>query len=848
MRIDEDGGHGGRGQSLLSLGEALSEPAPAGPSRLAQAIAQVRAERGIAPPREAAQPVPHHEPPPAATPRISPLLEALAVEPQAQQRPLPPPPAEDWPRERSTGEVPPLLSAASQWPEKRPVYPASKVQPKSPPAVEESDPERVDDTPPASPIAAAVAAVKAVHAAKETRTEAQATAVPESASSRQSQEKLPFPALEPFPVAQPGEAFWSDAARVLGLEDPDEQAGTSAARTAAPVARRGRAGASPSTEFSAGGVIAGLRRSLGLIMAATIAGTLLGGGAALMTPRTYSSTAELLADGRGVASDAAAQQPAMPDEALRVMVENQLRILRSQSLLAEVADRLKLSDDPEFDGTADGMSLSALAQIISGGPSNVDPERRKLIAAQALARSLAITRDGASFVIDITATTRDPDKSALIANTLADTFLATGGQDGAKGAVRVLADPSSSEAAPANAPQATRIMSRAMPALASNPPSRVSIIFKGLALGLIAGLGLALLQMVRRYFAASQPQEDAAPVAVPRQAARANPSAERQAAARREAPPPRAATEPSRAEAVDRMTNPPEPVAHPAPEEDRPMQRSPYRRSNESYPAASAGQGSYQDRHQPSNYRQAPMRPAAYAPQPGPSAYPQDAGDPRRAARSAEPYWQQPMPATPPQNWGNAPQPPHPGQQQMLHPHQYPMQSRPLDYAPAMPPQPQAYAPAPGYGPYVEPAPAYGSYGEPAPTYGREPSGPGFPAARYGDRDASAYGPEPVGRRPYDPRYDHAQFLYGAETMGPQDPRTGGQLPSAYRPEPIRMAARDPRYGDHAPHAYASQEPQNWQAQPRETDQSIEEIRATLRECREAIRDLGDKRTRRRYF
>lgn len=850
MRIDEDGEHGGRGQSLLSLGEALSEPAPAGPSRLAQAIAQVRAEKGIAPPRETAQPAPHHELPPAPAPRISPLLEALAAEPQAQERPLPPP-VEDWPRERNTGEVPPLLAAASQWPEKRPPRPAAKLEAKPLPAVKESDPDPIDDTPPASPIAAAVAAVKAVHAAKEFRAEAEAQSAEEPASPPQSRQKPSLPELEPFPMAQPGDAFWDDAARVLGLDDgAPAHAGASGLRDPTIPAGRGRAGASAPAAFSAGSVVAAVRGSLRLIMATTVAGTLLGGGVALLTPRTYSSTAELLADGRGLSADTSAPQPAMPDEALRAMVENQLRVLRSQSLLADVADRLNLSDDPEFDGTAEGMSLSALAKIISGAPGNTDPEQRKLIAAQVLARSLEITRDGASFVIDITATTRDADKSALIANTLAETFLATGGQAGAKGAVRVLGDPPSSETAPADTPQATRIMSRAMPALASNPPSRLSIIFKGLALGLLAGLGLALLQMVRRHFAALQPQEDAAPVATPlQQAAPATSFAERPAAARREAPLPRAATVLSRAEADDHMSKPQEPVAHPAPEEDRPMQRSPYRRSHESYPATSAGPGYYQERHQPSPYRQAPMRPGAYAPQHGPLAYPQDGGDLRRADRSAEPYWQQPMPAAPPQQWQQAPQQPHPGQQQMLHPHQYPMQSSPQAYAPAMPRQPQGYAPAPGYGPYGEPAPVYDSYREPAPGYGQGPSAPDVRDPRYADHSPTAYGPGPTGIAASDPRYGgQPRSPYGAEPMGPHDPRTGRQPTFAYGFEPMGMGAGDPRYADHGPHAYAGREPQNWQAQPRETDQSLEEIRATLRECREAIRDLGDKRTRRRYF
>lgn len=264
------------------------------------------------------------------------------------------------------------------------------------------------------------------------------------------------------------------------------------------------------------------------------------------------------------------------------------------------------------------------------------------------------------------------------------------------------------------------------------------------------------------------------------------------------------------------------------------MQRARYRQPYESY---SDEPQSRQDRHQPSPYRQAPMRPASYAPQSGPSGYEADHDDDfRRASRPAESHWQQPMPAAPPApHWQQRPN--HPGQQQMLHPHQYPMQ--PQAYPPMIPPQPQGYAPAPGYD----------AYGEPAPVYGQAPSGIRGRDPRYADSALSGYGTEPTGRGPRDPRYgDDPRSSYGADPAGRRDPRYSD--PSGYRDDAMGMDARDPRYGD-APHAYAderSHEAQGW-SQPRDSGpSSIDEIRATLRECREAIRDLGEKRTRRRYF
>lgn len=814
MRVNEDGEDRGRGQSLLALGEALNEPAPAGPSRLAAAIAQVRAERGMAPPKPAPQPTRRSEPDPVSetgptpTPAISPLLQALASDGAPSASPVaqapPPGPAEDWPRERSTGAVPPLLASASQWPQARKVAPARLEEPEAPPPSDEiEDADSVDEPPPASPVAAAAAAVKAVRATRQAREETPAQPAVEPEPPRPTQEKLPFPEPEPLPLAQPTEAFWDDAARVLGLEDETAPPARSpAARPLGAAERTGKAARPALPELAPQGLVAGLRRSTKLILATTLAGTLIGGAWAVLTPRTYTSTAELLADGRGAAADVAdAQKPTIPDEALRAMVEDQLRVLRSQSMLTAVADRLKLADDPEFDGTADGLSLSTLAEIISGAPGTTDPERRRIMAEQALARSLDIARSGASFVIDIRATTRDADKSALIANTVAETFLAGQGRGG-KAAVRVLGEPATGADAAAAAPQqATRIISRAMPALASNPPSRLSIVLKGLALGLFAGLGLAMLRMLRERFAAPDSTEHVAAVPAPRRMETAAPPP----MPRQGQTPPRAASfgRPDPANELHSPTAEFDQQAHPAPPEDSTMQRAPYRRSDGYDHAAPAGQ--HADPYRSSPLRQPPRTAPAHEPwdRPGHVAYGSaragEGSGPRDGFEAYDPYWQKP--AAPQHR-----QQPYQAQQQMLHPRHQSMWQEAQDRGRS------TQRPAPQHRPYA-PEASRERYREFAQDRGYEPG---------------AYPDRAFARDDYPP--------------------------NLYRPAPEGHGPRYPRQGERLPPAYAGHEPPresgpDWRDEPRQPEPSIDEIRATLRECREAIRDLSDRRTtRRRYF
>ncbi|TIX78630.1 MAG: succinoglycan biosynthesis protein exop, partial [Mesorhizobium sp.] len=105
--------------------------------------------------------------------------------------------------------------------------------------------------------------------------------------------------------------------------------------------------------------------------------------------------------------------------------------LTSGTVLNKVVDKLNLVNDPEFNGQgSDGLGVMTLIRSILSrhdGPG-ADEGRRRALAVANLAESLSVERGGKTFVISVSATTQDGEKSALIANTMTDVFLQTFGQ------------------------------------------------------------------------------------------------------------------------------------------------------------------------------------------------------------------------------------------------------------------------------------------------------------------------------------------------------------------------------------------------------------------------------------
>jgi uncharacterized protein involved in exopolysaccharide biosynthesis len=179
-------------------------------------------------------------------------------------------------------------------------------------------------------------------------------------------------------------------------------------------------------------VVHGIARSKLLIVAMTILGATLGVAIALSTPKKYEATAELIVDPRDLKlTDRDLTQSVVASDATLAIVENQVRVLTSGTVLNKVVDKLNLVNDPEFNGQgSDGLGVMTLIRSIlsRNDEPGADEGRRRALAVGNLAESLSVERGGKTFVISVSATTQNGEKSALIANTMTDVFLQTFGQ------------------------------------------------------------------------------------------------------------------------------------------------------------------------------------------------------------------------------------------------------------------------------------------------------------------------------------------------------------------------------------------------------------------------------------
>jgi uncharacterized protein involved in exopolysaccharide biosynthesis len=152
---------------------------------------------------------------------------------------------------------------------------------------------------------------------------------------------------------------------------------------------------------------------------------------ALSLPTTYTSSATVLLDPRknNVTDLTAEVSPLVVDPA---SVQNQIQIITSRNLAAQVVDRLKLVEDPEFNPNSGRPSMADLArEMLSlvnprnwfGGNTPVSGDLQRERVIDNLARHVSADAQGLSTSIAINVRSRDAAKAALIANTLADAYV-----------------------------------------------------------------------------------------------------------------------------------------------------------------------------------------------------------------------------------------------------------------------------------------------------------------------------------------------------------------------------------------------------------------------------------------
>lgn len=169
-------------------------------------------------------------------------------------------------------------------------------------------------------------------------------------------------------------------------------------------------------------------RLIALIAAAFV---LLGLAFVAFSPKTYTSSASVFVDPRsralidfGVVPTGLGSSSQGADGSL---VDSQLAIITSQSVLGKLIETEGLDRDPEFVGTAPSL-VSALSQRLGSllygtDRATVDDGSAFGRALLKLEKAVSVKRVDNTYVIDIAVTTRSPERSAELANALANIYL-----------------------------------------------------------------------------------------------------------------------------------------------------------------------------------------------------------------------------------------------------------------------------------------------------------------------------------------------------------------------------------------------------------------------------------------
>ncbi|NRQ13657.1 GumC family protein [Ensifer sesbaniae] len=141
-----------------------------------------------------------------------------------------------------------------------------------------------------------------------------------------------------------------------------------------------------------------------IIIATTALGAVGGILLALSTPSVYVSESKLYIDPREVRlTDSDLSKQSLATEGILALVDSQLEVLRSRTVMEKVAAGLDLEKDAEFAGKSGGDASARMLKKLS--------------------EAIQVWRDPKTFIVTVEAQTRDPEKSALITNRLVETFL-----------------------------------------------------------------------------------------------------------------------------------------------------------------------------------------------------------------------------------------------------------------------------------------------------------------------------------------------------------------------------------------------------------------------------------------
>lgn len=178
------------------------------------------------------------------------------------------------------------------------------------------------------------------------------------------------------------------------------------------------------------GLIEILRRKLALIAITTAVVVALATAYAFLTTPLYTATSKILIDPREKHAVGTEVVPSGLGTKLSdnfALVDSQVKIIESDSVLRPVISSQHLDTDPEFGARKPGLLASVVSSVTglfkrsNSSVANNDPTQRALLT---LLKQLEVSRDDQTYVIDIAVSSIDPIKAARLAQAIAESYLA----------------------------------------------------------------------------------------------------------------------------------------------------------------------------------------------------------------------------------------------------------------------------------------------------------------------------------------------------------------------------------------------------------------------------------------
>jgi succinoglycan biosynthesis transport protein ExoP len=186
-------------------------------------------------------------------------------------------------------------------------------------------------------------------------------------------------------------------------------------------------------EIDLGQLARTLWRGKFLILLAAIVGLLIGGWYAyFQAVPVYTSTATVaLEDQQAQVVDIESVVSGVSSD--QASINTEIEVIRSRSLLEKLVTRLNLLEDPEFNASlrpqpkfSVGVLIKIIKSVVSTAPAATPTvsERRNLDSViDVVLSKISVSNIRQSYVFRITATTQQAQKSAEIANTLAELYI-----------------------------------------------------------------------------------------------------------------------------------------------------------------------------------------------------------------------------------------------------------------------------------------------------------------------------------------------------------------------------------------------------------------------------------------